>query len=38
MATEGRIVLALERDGVVVRRVDPESRIGAADRVWLCAV
>jgi Trk K+ transport system NAD-binding subunit len=38
LAGEGRIVLALERDGGLIRRVDPELAIGAGDRVWLCAV
>lgn len=38
LASVGRIVLALERDGALIRRVDPELPIGAADRVWLCAV
>lgn len=37
LAAEGRIVLALERDGALIRRVDPDVAIGA-DRVWLCVV
>lgn len=36
--TEGRAVLAIERNGELLRRVDPESRISAEDVVWVCAV
>jgi Trk K+ transport system NAD-binding subunit len=38
LAATGRIVLALEREGTLIRRVDPELAIRATDRVWLCAV
>lgn len=38
IARDGRTVLAMERGGEVVRRVDPEVRIEAGDRLWICAV
>jgi Trk K+ transport system NAD-binding subunit len=38
LAADGRTVLAVERDGVVVLRVDPEAPILHTDRVWVCAV
>lgn len=38
LASEGRNVLALERDGVAIVRIDPEQPIRVTDRVWLCAV
>jgi Trk K+ transport system NAD-binding subunit len=38
LASEGRAVLAVERDGALLHGVDPELPIRATDRVWLCAV
>ncbi|MFL6246932.1 MAG: potassium channel family protein [Thermoanaerobaculia bacterium] len=38
LAGDGRTVLAVERDGATLLRVDPEMPIRATDRVWLCAV
>jgi Trk K+ transport system NAD-binding subunit len=37
LARDGRTVLALERGATLIRGVDPEVPIDAADRVWLCA-
>jgi Trk K+ transport system NAD-binding subunit len=36
--SEGRAVLAVERGGEIIRRIEPELQIGADDRVWVCAV
>lgn len=33
---EGRAVLAVERGGELIRRIDPELRIDPGDAVWLC--
>jgi Trk K+ transport system NAD-binding subunit len=38
LAAEGRTLLAVERDGVMLRHVEPGFRIGAEDVVWVCAV
>jgi Trk K+ transport system NAD-binding subunit len=36
--TEGRAVLAIERSGEILRRIEPELRMAAGDAVWVCAV
>jgi Trk K+ transport system NAD-binding subunit len=38
IAGDGRTVLAIERDGALLRRIDPDDPIRSSDRVWLCAV
>jgi Trk K+ transport system NAD-binding subunit len=38
LAAESRNVLALERDGALILRIDANLPIRATDRVWLCAV
>lgn len=35
---EGRAVLAVERDGALLHRLDADFRFSEADRVWVCAV
>lgn len=37
-ATDGRAVLAVQRGGEIIRRIDPDLRIDAEDAVWICAV
>ena len=37
-SAEGRAVLAIQRGGEILCRVDPELRIDAGDAVWVCAV
>ena len=37
-AAEGRAVLAVQRGGEILRRIDPELRIDTGDAVWVCAV
>ena len=38
LAADGRTVLALERDGALLLRVEPELAIQEGDRVWVCTV
>lgn len=38
LAADGRTVLAVERDGAMLLRVEPELAIREGDRVWVCTV